>query len=275
MAINLGETRRLSALFTKNGAAFDPTTVTLQLKPPSGSVAAVGPGGLIIHPGTGSYYYDYVSTEIGNTIATWIGIAASSEVTILTDVVEVAAALLMPRVMTSNELDQCVGPAKVDQLFDDRAAGFRDPVLVSQALRRGEDYAMSSLLNAWDEAGATAVLQNDSLLRMHVAWIVLELAAERRGEFLGVDGKGPYWSQMQRADKYLDSIGRGRTGSVAESRGAGQNGQTGGSVSPRIDPPVSRFVFAPDRRNPTGHGGYLLLVLMGFELVLRAMMHHG
>ncbi len=100
------------------------------------------------------------------------------------------------------------------------------------------------------------MLQNDAIARMHIAWICLELAAERRSDFLGVDGKGPYWSQMQRADKYFDSVARGRTSSTAESKGAGQNAQVGGSVSPVLREGQSRFVFAPDRRNPTGHGGY-------------------
>lgn len=256
MSINLGETRQLTTTFEQAGLPYDPASVVLIITTPTAVSTAVGPGAPIINDAVGTYRYNYVTTEIGNTFITWVATDVGGNVVHIPEVVEVVPARMMPRVMTSDELDQCVGPAKVDQLFDDQATGQRDRVLVSQALRRGEDYAISYLLNAWDEPAIVIALQNDSLLRMHVAWIVLELAAERRSEFCGVDGKGPYWSQMQRADKYLDSMSRGRTSSTAEAKGAGKNAQVGGRVNPRLSQGESRFVFAPDRRFPRGHGGY-------------------
>ena len=272
MASILGETKRLTVEFQQAGVLFDPNSVIVLIKPPVAVATTVGPGAPIVHTGTGLYYLDLVTTEVGSTTVTWVAVDAAGNLLFVPDVVEVAPVRLMPRAMTSDELDQCVGPLKVDQLFDDAAAGVRDQLLVSQALRRAEDYAMGSLLDAWGEDAVVLVLQNDAVARMHVAWICLELAAERRGEFLGVDGKGPYWSQLVRAEKYLDGISRGRTSSVGEAVG-GRNAQVGGSISPTLRENQSRFVFAPDRRNPTGHGGYLWVAAICFELVWRALQH--
>ncbi len=256
MASILGETKRLTVEFQQAGVLFDPSSVVVMIKPPVALGTTVGPGSPVVHIGIGQYQFDYVTTEVGSTTISWVAVDATGNLLFVPDVVEVAPVRLMPRVMTSDELDQCVSALKVDQLFDDAAIGTRDPILVSQALRRAEDYALGSLLDAWGEDGAIRALQNDAIMRMHVAWICLELAAERRGDFLGEDGKGPYWSQMQRADKYFAGIATGRTSSTAESKGAGQNAQVGGSISPTLRECQSRFVFAPDRRNPTGHGGF-------------------
>jgi hypothetical protein len=51
-----------------------------------------------------------------------------------------------------------------------------------------------------------------------------------------------------------DVYKRQQLSSTAEAT-AGLNGQAGGSVSPRKPYGVAQFVFAPDARNPTGHGG--------------------
>ncbi len=255
MANILGETKRLTVEIQQAGVLFDPASVVLMIKPPVAALTTIGPGSPIVRTGVGLYQYDLITSEIGSTTATWVALDSAGNLLFVPDVVEVTQARRMPRVMTSDELDQCVGALKVDQLFDDAAVGTRDQVLVSQALRRAEDYALGDLLDAWGEDACVLALQNDSVMRMHVAWICLELAAERRTEFLGVDGKGPFWAQMQRADKYMSQISKGRRSSTGESV-AGRNAQVGGSISPTLTENQSRFTFAPDRRNPTGHGGY-------------------
>jgi hypothetical protein len=254
--LKLTEQVRIRFGFAQLGVPFNPTTVTVQVKLPSGANTTYGPGGVVVNDAVGSYYYDFTATELGSAIVIGLGVDASGNVIVVPEVVEVIDATgLPPRMLTSDELDMCVGAQKVDELFDDDADMLRDPVTVMRYLRRAEDYALSKMLQAWSEDSAVLVMKNDSILRMHMAWVALEFASERRPAFLAADGKGQFWAQFTRAEAYFDAISKAALSSTAEKM-AGKNAQSGGAVQPVRPANVSRFVFAPDKGSPTGHGGF-------------------
>lgn len=68
-----GELVRLSAAFVNPaGEPTDPTTITLEVKPPSGIVAVVTP----VREGTGAYYYDLDIVATGTWYYHWEGTGA-------------------------------------------------------------------------------------------------------------------------------------------------------------------------------------------------------
>lgn len=76
---DLGEPRRLDAAFTSaEGAAADPTTVTLRITKPSGAVITdnYGSPSAIARTGTGTYYYDATLDEVGSWRWQWEGTGA-------------------------------------------------------------------------------------------------------------------------------------------------------------------------------------------------------
>jgi hypothetical protein len=253
MAINLGETTRIKSSWDIDGVSFDPVSVTLTVALPNVAPAFVTP---IIRDSVGEYHYDLVATSIGSILCTWSVVDSFGNTFTLEEVVEVAAVPEMPRFMTSYELELCIGAALVDQLFDDNGDSKRDRPLVSQVLRRAEDYMMSALLGAWGDVNTLVKLaQADATLRMHVAWVACELASERRPALAASDGKGQFWAQLTRADAYFDSLYKAKAASVGEETVA-VNANTGGRVNPPRQGNASRFTFAADRRNPGGRGGF-------------------
>lgn len=67
----VGSLVRVSAAFTDaSGAAVDPTTVTLQVKTPAGTVTSyVDPD--VVHDGVGLYHYDIDGSTVGNWEYRW------------------------------------------------------------------------------------------------------------------------------------------------------------------------------------------------------------
>jgi hypothetical protein len=163
-----------------------------------------------------------------------------------------------PRFLTPKDLENVAGGAAViDQLFDFNGDGVRDSMPLIEILCAAEDHMASYLLKAWpvrdqiDEIGRT-----DRLARRHAAWVAMELAVEQRGQLLGSDGKGRYWAQYERANDYFDRLARSALHTNAQTR-VGVGVQEGGAVNPQLSSPCEpRFIFAPDKRNPTGHGGF-------------------
>ncbi|MCP4674358.1 MAG: hypothetical protein GY854_02335 [Deltaproteobacteria bacterium] len=156
-----------------------------------------------------------------------------------------------------SDLYALVGPQRVRQYFDDDIDGnIADASnAVNSILMAAEAEAASRLLRSWAAVAVVELGNNDRTFKNHVAWVALEYASERRPEFCGEDGKGQFWAQYERAIKYFDHLSKGRQRSVGESV-AGVGANTGGRVQPELGSDESRFVFAPDRNAPTGHGGF-------------------
>lgn len=72
--VYIGNIIRISGAFTDvNGAAVDPTTVTLRIKPPSGSTVVVTNA---TKDSVGNYHYDYTPTLKGKHYYRWEGTGA-------------------------------------------------------------------------------------------------------------------------------------------------------------------------------------------------------
>jgi hypothetical protein len=69
---NLGSTRATNAEFKAAGVPTDPTTITLTITAPDGTVTTPAPA----HDGPGLYHYDIVFTQPGVWTAEWVGTGA-------------------------------------------------------------------------------------------------------------------------------------------------------------------------------------------------------
>jgi hypothetical protein len=273
MANTIGSVIPIAASFAVAGTQVDPASLSLVINAPDGSQQTINTvaAGQLVHDSLGNYHYALTLAQAGTYAFVW---TTTGPVFVVFGTVEsISPNIAVPRVMTSYELELTIGAATVDQLFDDNNDSQRDMAFVSQMLRRAEDYALTFMLSGWaDVATCVKVMQGDAILRMHIAWVACEFAGERRKEFLAADGKGPYYNQYTRAEKYFTQISVAELASVSEST-AGVNAQSGGVVQPTLTPGTSRFVFAPDKNSPFGHGGFAVLIFILFELVQRAMMH--
>lgn len=160
--------------------------------------------------------------------------------------------------MEIQDLYNLVGAGRVVQFFDDDLDGtIDDDNLAVQAVLAGaEAEAASRLLRSWDIDQITDLANNDRAFRNHVAWVALEMASERRPEFASSDGKGGFWAQYERAISYFENVSKSIQRSTGEDE-AGTNPQTLGNRGPVTTySDAARFVFAPGKNNPTGHGGF-------------------
>lgn len=157
-----------------------------------------------------------------------------------------------------------VGSRKVNGYFDDNNNGVvsDESQAVDDVLSAAEGEMYSRMLRAYpgdmsDSGSALRVLvANDPTLKMHVAWVGCQYAAERRPEFTDENGEGPYKGQFKRAIDYFETLSKGAKRSRGETQ-AGKGANTGGNIQP--SPPQGRsdqFVFAPSRNSPGGHGGF-------------------
>ena len=163
-----------------------------------------------------------------------------------------------PDFLVIGDLQAKVGNKTVVGLFDDDNSGVLSApelLIVDDVMAQAENEAYSRLLRAYSKAQVILLADNDPALKGHVAWVALEFASERRQEFMREDGSGMYWRQYDRAIKYFDAISKGQQRSAGESV-AGTTGQIGGQIQPTVQSGASRFVFAPDNDNPSGHGGF-------------------
>ena len=73
---DLGNLVRVSGSFTTvTGAPADPTTITLRVKDPTGTIA-VYTGGAMVRDGIGAYHYDLVPAKSGTWSYRWEGTGA-------------------------------------------------------------------------------------------------------------------------------------------------------------------------------------------------------
>jgi hypothetical protein len=175
--------------------------------------------------------------------------------------VSLLGALLVDQWLSVKDLERCVSVEIVDRLFQDTNSSVRDPVLVQAILLEAQALAESKLLRSWGQEAIVQLAFHDHAVRVNAAWIAIELATERRGEFIGSDGKGRYWVQYERAISFFDALSKSKDysrGAAAKTQlgvsGAGAGSNSGGK---RLPTPVrgNNFVFS-DEGDGTKHGGF-------------------
>lgn len=165
---------------------------------------------------------------------------------------------MAPRYLTQADLENIVGTERVLQLFDedtDGSLGASELQTLADILEQAEGEVDSRLKLAYSTDAITTLAGSDLAVKRHAAWIAMEFAAERREEFLGEGGTGPYEKQYERAIKFFEQLAKGRQRSKGEAD-AGLGANVGGTVQPTLPTGTPRFTFAPDNDNPTGHGGF-------------------
>lgn len=175
--------------------------------------------------------------------------------------VTLVGAFLSDTWLTFKDLERVTSPDVIDRLFQDNNSSMRDPALLQSIILEAQALAESKLLRSWGQEAIVKLAFHDPAVRMNAAWIALELATERRGEFVAADGKGRYWAQYERAITFFDGLSKSKDQSRGEKAktqlgvsGAGVSKNTGG----RRLPPAERgnnFVFA-DEGDGTKHGGF-------------------
>lgn len=256
----VGTLVRIFNEYSDSGTLIDPTVVRVALRVPDASAPLTftyGVDAQVQRDSVGLYRFEYEPQVPGTFVYSWFGDGTVNAQSF--GFFEVLQSNIMtmraPSYLTSADLDNRIGAARVDQLFDDDGDGVRDAVVVNAILLEAEDLAAASMLKAYGADGVVLLGRNDETFKGQVAWIAAELASERRGEFVAEDGKGRYWAQYQRAKEYLAALSKAQIKSAGESV-AGPSRQAGGTVSPRLQPDTPRFIFAPDRNAPNGRGGF-------------------
>jgi len=79
----IGQQVVISVVFTVSGVATDPTTVTLLITDPNGTVTSVTP----VHDSTGNYHYNFLTVTPGQHEYRWVGTGAVQAATDVTFVV--------------------------------------------------------------------------------------------------------------------------------------------------------------------------------------------
>lgn len=76
---DIGDVPQIKIVFTDaSGAVVDPTTVTLYLALPSGSVGTYTyAGGAVVRPAAGTYTYNGTATQAGYWNVRWVGDGAA------------------------------------------------------------------------------------------------------------------------------------------------------------------------------------------------------
>ncbi len=172
-----------------------------------------------------------------------------------------SAAVVLPqlstRYLTAADLDNRVGAAAIDRMLDDDGDGLRDWHMLTEFMVDAEALADSYMLKSWSREQITSIGAGDRSFRGHVAWIAIEMISERRAEFNSADGRGRYQSQYDRAIAFFDRLSKNKGHTAAEET-AGKGTQSGGDHLPKTANPSTdaSFVFASDKRYPSGHGGF-------------------
>lgn len=160
---------------------------------------------------------------------------------------------LTTRWLLWEDLETVVDKSTIDRLFQNDNTGYRDMQLIESVIQGAETLAESRLLRSWSQEQIVSMASVDSALRQQAAWLALEMASERRQEFIAADGKGRYWAQYERAIDYFDSLSKSKSHSRGEALNPSAN--TGGARRPVLDANQDPFVFAPGR-NGRGPGGF-------------------
>ncbi len=211
---------------------------------------------LFLTPGT----YTFLAEKFGfrfllkTTTLLAPGAGPSKDVTLV-------GTLLTDTWLTVKDLERCVSVDVVDRLFQDNNTSQRDPGLVQSVILEAQSLAESKLLRSWSQSQIVQLAFHDHAVRLNAAWIAIELATERRGEFIAADGKGRYWAQYERGINFFDALSKSKDHSRGEKAqtqlgvsGAGTGKNTGGKRLPQAVR-GQNFTFA-DEGDGTKHGGF-------------------
>lgn len=166
--------------------------------------------------------------------------------------------------LTITDLNNRVGARKIRGYFDDSNNGVltEEVQAVDDVLTAAEGEMYARMMRAYpgDPSVPGGPMQllvaNDPALKLHVVWVAVQYAAERRPEFTNAEGQGPYQAQFTRAIDYFETLSKGLKRSPGETQ-AGKGANTGGKLQPKPPAATSRqFVFSPGRNAPDGHGGF-------------------
>jgi hypothetical protein len=165
-------------------------------------------------------------------------------------------ALAVPQYLVVGDLEEIIGAAEVDRLFDDDGDGLRETPKVNAVLAMAESLALSRMLRGWSQEQVVDLAAEDPNFVTQVAWVAAELATERRPAFQGTDGWGRYRAMYERAIDYFDALSKSKIHSKGESA-VGKNAQSGGNLVPRTsDGKALQPVFSPSKDRPLGQGGF-------------------
>lgn len=167
--------------------------------------------------------------------------------------VEVPGRTLASRWLQWEDLEAVVDVATIDRLFHDDNSGFRNMKLIETVIQGAEALAESKLLRSWSREQIYEMAGLDTALRHQAAWLALEMATERKQEFVSSDGKGRYWAQYERSIAYFDALSKSKDHSRGEV--VAKSANTGGQRRPTLRVNQDPFLFAPGR-NGRGPGGF-------------------
>jgi hypothetical protein len=164
------------------------------------------------------------------------------------------------QILTIEDLYSKVPAHVVNGYFDDARTGVIDPngIPVQETLMAAEAEMFARLMRAYPGGPSSAIVdltKADTALKMHLTWVALEYACERRTEFCDALGNGAYKMQFDRAITYFETLSKGLIRSRGESV-AGRGANTGGSYSPGQINGEPNFTFARSKSFPSGHGGF-------------------
>ncbi len=162
-----------------------------------------------------------------------------------------------PTYLKLEDLSLLAGADTITRLFDDTLSGSADDDTAAVIMANAEGTAKGYLLRAYNDNQMRDLGRNDPTFKMHVAWVAIEMASERRSEFVSEDGKGRYWQQYLRAITFFENLSKAKIRTPAESV-IGPGANVGGATQPSKASlrGRKRFVFATDRDNPGGSGGF-------------------
>ena len=158
--------------------------------------------------------------------------------------------------LTTRDMEGLIGANKVRQLFDDDNNGSTENNIepIYQAMAAAEAEAANRMLRSFSDEQINILAENDRAFKNHVAWVACEFASERRSEFQSIDGWGGYKAQYERAITYFENLSKAKTRSKGEAK-AGKSARLGGGYQPNKGN-APKYIFAPDTKAPTGHGGF-------------------
>ena len=161
--------------------------------------------------------------------------------------------LLISNWLKWEDLECVVDTATVDRLFTDDNDNTRDMILIEAVIQQAESLAEAQLLRSWTREQIFKLGRADKAMRAMAAWFAIEMASERKQEFIAADGKGRFWAQYERSEKYFIALSKSQHHSRGEIE-AGQGSNSGGKRLPKLGSNQDPFVFAPgiNGREPGG-----------------------
>jgi len=154
-------------------------------------------------------------------------------------------------IVTQRMIELRFGSKTFRDMLDDDRTGQADPERVEEVLNEATDTVMGILMSGFTLAQVRDLAAVDSALRGMCCDVAIGIAGRRRPGLLSPDGKTPYTTIQERAERKLMDIAAGKR-RIAGEELAGRNAKIG----VRVNRDPARHVFAASKGNPTGPGGF-------------------